>query len=53
MKDADHIDHPGIGEVVEQEMRGHGQFPVAGADVVNGAALPAAVRQSPSMAAMI
>lgn len=45
MQDADNVDHPGIGEAEEQEVRAYGQFPVAVPDVVNRAALPAAGRQ--------
>ena len=45
VQDAHHVDLPGFGDAVEQEMRFNGQFAVTGTDGVDGSALPAAVRQ--------
>jgi hypothetical protein len=45
MKDADNVYQPAIRDTVEQDVRTNGQFPVSGADIFDGAALPAAVRQ--------
>ncbi|HSK41438.1 MAG TPA: hypothetical protein VK943_16860 [Arenibaculum sp.] len=45
MKDADHIDQSGIHDAEKQDMGADGQFPVAGADIVSVAPLPAPVGQ--------
>lgn len=51
MQDADRLDQTVVGDAVKEEVRGRGQLAVSGADFVDGAALPGAVRQCLARAA--